>query len=75
MTEQVDTSTEAVERLALWMETDCEADGSVNAAATLRALAGERDALEIIANRRQCIDNLLGDKDVARAALAQEPKP
>lgn len=40
---------------------------------TLRALAAERDALrealEIIAGKRQCIDNLMSNVDVARAAL------
>lgn len=29
------------------------------------------EALEVIAGHRQCIDNLMSDKDVARAALAQ----
>jgi len=29
-----------------------------------------REALEMIAGQRQCIDNLMSDKDIARAALA-----
>jgi uncharacterized coiled-coil DUF342 family protein len=29
-----------------------------------------REALEIIAGQRQCIDNLMGNDDIARAALA-----
>ena len=32
-------------------------------------IARLREALEIIAGRRQCVDNLMSDKDVARAAL------
>lgn len=39
----------------------------------MQALDGEisrlRGALEIIAGRRQCADNLLGNQDVARIAL------
>lgn len=39
----------------------------------LRALDADisryRAALEIIAGRRQCIDNLMGDKDIARRTL------
>jgi chromosome segregation ATPase len=31
-----------------------------------------REALEIIAGQRQCIDNLMGNDDIARAALAGE---
>ena len=34
------------------------------------ALRLAREALEIIAGRRQCIDNLMGNTDVALAALA-----
>lgn len=41
--------------------------------AALRALDADisryRAALEIIAGRRQCIDNLMGDKDIARRTL------
>src|SRR2546427_13265410 len=33
----------------------------------------QRAALEIIACQRQCIDNLMSDKDIALAALAAEP--
>jgi multidrug resistance efflux pump len=32
-----------------------------------------RAALEIIAGRRQCLDNLMGNVDVARAALDGKP--
>jgi len=32
-----------------------------------------RQALEIIAGRRQCIDNLMGNVDVACAALDRKP--
>jgi hypothetical protein len=31
------------------------------------------EALEIIAGRRQCIDNLMGNVDVACAALDRKP--
>ena len=35
-----------------------------------RELSAARQALRIISGEEQCVDNLLGDKDVARAALA-----
>lgn len=33
-----------------------------------------REALEIIAGERPCLDDLMSDKDVARAALYHNPK-
>lgn len=30
-----------------------------------------REALEIIAGQRQCVDNLMGNADIARAALSE----
>lgn len=47
----------------------------LSAEAALRAvlphvLAVPREALEIIACKRQCLDNLMGNRDVAEAALA-----
>jgi hypothetical protein len=32
-----------------------------------------REALEIVAGKRQCIDNLMGNQEVAQAALALLP--
>jgi hypothetical protein len=46
-------------------ELHCEQDNE----AVLFTIARWREALEIIAGERQCIDNLLGNKDVARIAL------
>ena len=44
-----------------------------------RRLEAERDALrealQIIAGERPCIDNLMSDKEIARAALAAQVKP
>ncbi len=41
----------------------------------LRAKNGRlKAALEIIAGKRQCLDNLMSDKDIARAALADQGK-
>jgi hypothetical protein len=37
-----------------------------------RKIARLREALEIIAGQRQCLDNLMSNQDVARAALAPE---
>ena len=34
-----------------------------------------REALEIIAGRRQCVDNLLSNKETAELALDMEAKP
>ena len=36
----------------------------------VEALAKAREALEIIAGKRQCVDNLMSNVDVANAALA-----
>ena len=87
----IDTNTDSVEELGKWHEADAEhyftqgawhlMSAAKDTAATLRALAAERDhlaakvermreALEIIAGQRQCIDNLMGNDDIARAALA-----
>ena len=30
-----------------------------------------REALEVIAGQRQCVDNLMGNADIARAALSE----
>lgn len=38
----------------------------MNSAAALKIAV---EALQIIAGERQCVDNLMGDKDVAREAL------
>lgn len=44
-------------------------------AAALEAQNGTlREALEIIAGRRQCLDNLMGNRDVAEAALLTAAK-
>jgi uncharacterized protein YukE len=103
MARDIDTSTEAVEELAIAvMQEDYLAPTPSAIVAMLHALAAERDAaaadarvagdaarhfeadrdrlaakvermrdaLEIIAGQRQCIDNLMGNDDIARAALA-----
>ena len=36
-----------------------------------RELSAARQALRIIASEEQCVDNLLSDKEVARAALSK----
>jgi len=36
-------------------------------------IASLREALEIIAGDRQCVDNLMSDKDIARQALTLPP--
>lgn len=43
------------------------------AVALQKRVAVMQDALEIIAGKRQCIDNLMSNQDVARAALNKEP--
>lgn len=53
----------AAQRNAAWTERD----------AALAENARLREALRIIASEQQCLDNLMSDKDVARAALAPEP--
>lgn len=101
---EIDTSAEAVERLAKRLKRDIDwrpESLCAEAAATLRALVGERsdarngavaasecagrmmeerdaaqaeaarlrEALEMIAGRRQCIDNLLSNSAIAQIAL------
>jgi hypothetical protein len=47
--------------------------------AEVERLTRERDvlkeALEIIAGKRQCLDNLMGNRDVAESALASLDQP
>ena len=54
-------------------DSDVHTDRIVVLAADYDALEAEnerlREALEIIAGERQCVDNLLGDKDIAELAL------
>jgi hypothetical protein len=46
-----------------------------NDAALVNTLRAQRDellaALEMIAGKRQCLDNLMSDKDIASAAIAK----
>ena len=60
-------------------EAQCKADADYFAAihdlhdqltALQEVARRQREALEIIAGKRQCIDNLMGNVDVAEAALA-----
>lgn len=49
---------------------DCVTDNIQTILTTLRAAATAREALRIIAGEQQCLDNLMSNADVARAALA-----
>lgn len=51
------------------------ADLNENLKAALERVRTLEEALEMIAGKRQCIDNLMSDKDIARAALSPAPEP
>jgi hypothetical protein len=87
MSEPVDTSAEAVERLAAIMADDSDSemwDASLTVAATLRALAAERDRLREALRKNAGISNectwtprlraVDGEiQDIIRTALSQPP--
>lgn len=50
--------------------TRCQTCGATVTNGDQWLIAALREALEIIAGRRQCVDNLLSNADVARAALS-----
>ena len=52
--EEIDTSPEAVERLASKLENPFEEPADIDAAAALRALAAERDAMQSFAQEQSC---------------------
>lgn len=78
---EIDTSPEAVAKEVKWLATS-QFKSYRDSGDVLSALAADRDrlaaenarlreALEIVAGKRQCLDNLMSNAEVARAALSK----